>query len=245
MGSTVKRLRDAVNLIRTLNPKPASVFGVDPADDKRQHIVPDFYVETDGENLTLSLLNTIPELQIEETFRLTDDDERGMTPDSEASLFVKQKRGEAEELIQVLKMRQTTLFRTMSAILRLQRDFFINGDDESLIHPMILKDVAAITHDDLSVISRATSGKYVATQGGVFPLKMFFREHPKDESDIPARDAMAVIRELVDAEDKSRPLSDEAIMASLSERGFPIARRTVAKYRERLGIPVARLRREI
>ena len=245
LGITDKRLRDAVNLIRTLNPKPASVFGVDPADDKRQHIVPDFYVETDGENLTLSLLNTIPELQIEETFRLTDDDERGMTPDSEASLFVKQKRGEAEELIQVLKMRQTTLFRTMSAILRLQRDFFINGDDESLIHPMILKDVAAITHDDLSVISRATSGKYVATQGGVFPLKMFFREHPKDESDIPARDAMAVIRELVDAEDKSRPLSDEAIMASLSERGFPIARRTVAKYRERLGIPVARLRREI
>lgn len=245
LGITDKRLRDAVNLIRTLNPKPASVFGVDPADDKRQHIVPDFYVETDGENLTLSLLNTIPELQIEETCRLTDDDERGMTPDSEASLFVKQKRGEAEELIQVLKMRQTTLFRTMSAILRLQRDFFINGDDESLIHPMILKDVAAITHDDLSVISRATSGKYVATQGGVFPLKMFFREHPKDESDIPARDAMAVIRELVDAEDKSRPLSDEAIMASLSERGFPIARRTVAKYRERLGIPVARLRREI
>lgn len=247
LGITDERLREADSLIRTLNPKPASVLGEDPSDEKKQHIIPDFYVETDGDSISLSLLNNIPELRIEETFRVAPDssDPDRQQPEGEASLFIKQKRAEAEEFIQVLKMRQSTLFRIMSAIVRLQRDFFINGEDESQLHPMILKDVAAITHDDLSVISRATSGKYVATHSGVYPLKMFFVERPKDEESVSAREAMAVLQSLVDGEDKNHPLSDEAIMEALSAKGYPIARRTVAKYREKLGIPVARLRREI
>ncbi len=247
LGVTDEHLRNAVNLIRTLNPKPASILGTDPADDKKQHIIPDFYVETDGENVVLSLLNNIPELQIEATFRPEAEPESSEIAgsDNDASLFIRQKRSEAEEFIQVLKMRQNTLFRTMSAIVRLQRDFFVGGEDESLLRPMILKDIAAITHDDLSVVSRATSGKYVSTQNGIYPLKMFFKERPKDEDTVPTREAMSALKELVDGEDKSHPLSDEAIMDELSKRGFPIARRTVAKYREKMGIPVARLRREI
>lgn len=247
LGVTDGHLRNAVNLIRTLNPKPASILGTDPADDKKQHIIPDFYVETDGENVVLSLLNNIPELQIEATFRPEAEPESSEIAgsDNDASLFIRQKRSEAEEFIQVLKMRQNTLFRTMGAIVRLQRDFFVGGEDESLLRPMILKDIAAITHDDLSVVSRATSGKYVSTQNGIYPLKMFFKERPKDEDTVPTREAMSALKELVDGEDKNHPLSDEAIMDELSKRGFPIARRTVAKYREKMGIPVARLRREI
>jgi len=247
LGIPDERLRHAVNLIRTLNPKPASILGADPSEDKKQHIIPDFYVETDGENVILTLLNNIPELQIEETFRQKAEPAGidNTVSDNDASLFIRQKRNEAEEFIQVLRMRQNTLFRTMSAIVRLQRDFFVGGEDESLLHPMILKDIAAITHDDLSVVSRATSGKYVSTQNGIYPLKMFFKERPKDDDTVPTREAMSALKELVDGEDKSHPLSDEAIMDGLANRGYPIARRTVAKYREKLGIPVARLRREI
>ncbi len=245
LGITADRLREAVNLIRTLNPKPAALLGEDPTDDKKQHIVPDFYVESDGDNVTLTLPNSIPDLQIEETFRAKQSSGENEGSESEASLFLKQKRNEAEEFIQVVKMRQATLFRTMSAIVRIQHDFFANGEDESLLHPMILKDIAAITHDDLSVISRATSGKYVATQSAIYPLKMFFKEHPKADDGVSSREAMDALKRLVDGEDKMRPLSDEAIMSELSRLGYPIARRTVAKYREKLGIPVARLRRDI
>lgn len=245
LGLSDSKLRDAFDLIRTLNPKPAAVLGIDTVDEKTQHIIPDFYVETDGESVTLTLPNNIPELQIEETFRSDRVSDSDSASENQASLFIKQKRDDAEEFIQVLKMRQNTLFRTMSAIVRLQKDFFINGDDESKIRPMILKDIAAITHDDLSVISRATSSKYVATQSGLYPLKMFFRERPKSDDDIQSREILPLLKSLVDSEDKHNPLSDEAIMGELVNRGFKVARRTVAKYREKLGIPVARLRREI
>ncbi|MCM1505368.1 MAG: RNA polymerase factor sigma-54 [Muribaculum sp.] len=245
LGITPDTLREAVNLIRTLNPKPAALLGEDPADEKKQHIVPDFYVEAEGGSVTLTLPNSIPELQVEETFRDKHPAGGGSDAENEASLFIKQKRSEAEEFIQVVKMRQATLFRTMSAIVRIQHDFFANGEDESLLHPMILKDIAAITHDDLSVISRATSGKYVATPSAIYPLRMFFKEHPRVEDSVSSREAMAALKTLVEGEDKSHPLSDEAIMSELDRLGYPIARRTVAKYREKLGIPVARLRREI
>ncbi len=133
----------------------------------------------------------------------------------------------------------------MHAIVKIQRDFFLNGDDETLIRPMILKDVASITGYDLSVISRATAAKYVATARGVYPLKMFFNERPKDDEDTSTHEILAALKAVIDKEDKRHPLSDEAITSMLVEKGYDIARRTVAKYREKLGLPVARLRREL
>ena len=132
----------------------------------------------------------------------------------------------------------------MSAIVKLQHDFFIS-EDESCLRPMILKDVSNETGYDLSVISRATAGKYVATPGGIYPLKFFFNEKVGSDEDASSREILAAIRELIAREDSDHPLSDDALMKLLAERGYDIARRTVAKYRERLSIPVARLRKKI
>lgn len=243
---TPENLRDAMAVIRSLNPKPGSFIGGDPAEERTRHIVPDFAVDVEGRNITLSLLNNIPELQIEETFREDDAERPDATPrEREASLFIKQKRDEASEFIKILRMRQETLFNVMHAIVKIQRDFFLNGDDETLIRPMILKDVASITGYDLSVISRATAAKYVATARGVYPLKMFFNERPKDDEDTSTHEILAALKAVIDKEDKRHPLSDEAITSMLAEKGYEIARRTVAKYREKLGLPVARLRREL
>lgn len=245
-GSSPTELRAAIDIIRTLNPKPAGVIGDDPAEERTRHIIPDFSVEIDDGDLHLTLLNNIPELQIEETFRENDMPERNDTPrEREASLFIRQKRDEATEFIKLLRMRQETLFNVMGAIAKIQRDFFMSGDDESKLKPMILKDISAITGYDLSVISRATAGKYVATPYGVHPLKMFFNERPKDNDDTSSHEILSTIREIIEAEDKNKPLSDEAITAAISAKGYEIARRTVAKYREKLGIPVARLRKEL
>lgn len=245
-GSSPTELRAAIDIIRTLNPKPAGVIGDDPAEERTRHIIPDFSVEIDDGDLHLTLLNNIPELQIEETFRENDTPERNDTPrEREASLFIRQKRDEATEFIKLLRMRQETLFNVMGAIAKIQRDFFMSGDDESKLKPMILKDISAITGYDLSVISRATAGKYVATPYGVHSLKMFFNERPKDNDDTSSHEILSTIRGIIEAEDKRKPLSDEAITAAISAKGYEIARRTVAKYREKLGIPVAWLRKEL
>ena len=151
------------------------------------------------------------------------------------------------EFMRLLKMRQNTLLRVMEAIVKLQRDFFVDGacSDTSLIRPMILKDVSALTGYDLSVISRATAGKYVATPAGVYPIKLFFNERTNDTDDTSAHEIMSALRKIVEEEDKGHPLSDDSITALLQAKGYDIARRTVAKYRERMGIPVGRLRKEI
>lgn len=245
-GCTPEELKKGIELIRTLNPKPAGVLGDDPAEERTRHIIPDFSVETEDGELRLSLLNNIPELRIEETFR---EDDTETLPDTrqnrEAALFIRQKRDEASEFIKLLRMRQETLFNVMRAIVKIQRDFFMNGDDESRLKPMILKDISSLTGYDLSVISRATAGKYVATPYGVHPLKLFFNERPKDNDDTSSHEILAALKEIIDSEDKHKPLSDEAITAAIGKKGYDIARRTVAKYREKLGIPVARLRKEI
>lgn len=242
LGISDEELKDAIGLITSLNPKPAGTLGGDIAEDRTRHIVPDFTVEVDEDVVTLTLVNNIPELQIESSFSESDMRQDG---DSDASIFIKQKRDEANDFIKVLRMRQETLYNVMMAIVRIQRDFFVNGDDETMIHPMILKDIAKITGYDLSVISRAAAGKYVATSYGVYPLKHFFNERPKDDEDTSMHELVAVIKEIIAGEDKRKPLSDEAITARIAARGYDIARRTVAKYREKLGIPVARLRKEI
>lgn len=245
LGVTRQQLQEAVDVIRTLDPKPGSVYADAAVDDRVRHIIPDFSVEVDGDSITLTLLNNIPELCIEETFAAADDN-RSVTPrEREAAAFVRRKRDEASDFIAMLKLRQSTLYSVMSAIVKIQRDFFLT-DDETKLRPMRLRDIGAVTGLDLSVISRAAAGKYVTTPGGVYPLKFFFNDSAgSDDEDASVRKIIAEINDIVDNEDHARPLSDDAITTELRERGYDIARRTVAKYRERLGYPVARLRKEV
>lgn len=244
IGLDEDRQRVAIEVIRHLNPKPGAAYASGaPGDDSPRHVIPDFSVEADGDRLVLSSLNRIPELAIEKTFEADTPVSPRQARDN-VNLFIRSKRNEAQEFIRILNMRQETLYRVMQAIIKIQRDFFLTGD-ETLIKPMILKDVSTLTGYGISVISRATSGKYVATSHGIYPLKMLFNERPKDDSDMSSHQIQSALRELIDNEDKHRPLSDEALTGRLVEQGFDIARRTVAKYRERMGFPVARLRKEI
>jgi len=247
IGIDADKLREAIGVITSLNPKPGSGIGSDNNADAIQAVTPDFTVEVDADHVSVSLANSIPELRIEQSFRLDDPDApvTGGRREREAQAFIRRKSEDASNFIKMLKMRQETLFKVMTAIVKLQRDFFTGGDDESLIRPMILKDVAARTGLDLSVISRATTGKWVATAHGVYSLKMFFNERVTDETDASAHEVLSALRAIIDNEDKRHPLSDEALTTRLSAQGYDIARRTVAKYRERLGLPVARLRREM
>lgn len=252
LGIDRDALRDAVNIIRSLNPKPAAAFeGAD--DDTARAIIPDFSVEVEGDTITLSSLNNIPELRLDATFA----DDNTAIPDATArrstaaaaNAFITERRDRALEFMRMLRQRQETLFRVMSAIIKIQRDFFLT-DDETRLRPMVLRDIAAMTGYDLSVISRATAGKYVATRGGIYPLKFFFNESlspvADDNSDSTStRSVMAALNTLIDNEDPKQPLSDNALTEMLNSRGIPVARRTVSKYRERLGIPVARLRRKL
>lgn len=243
-GATGDQLREAMNAIRSLNPKPGALISGDD-DDRTRHITPDFYVESDGERLTLTMLSHIPRLQIEQSFAAdTEVARRKSAAADAANAFIRQKRDEAAMFIKVVEMRRQTLYRVMSAIMQWQREFFLTGDRMRL-RPMVLKDISAVTGDDLSVISRATAGKYVATPQGVFSLKSLFNERRSQTDDVSAEAVMQRIREIVDAEDKHHPLSDADITARLTDEGMDIARRTVAKYRERLGIPVGRLRRKL
>ena len=166
--------------------------------------------------------------------------------EEEEAVDIRSKYEKASNFIKVLKQRQETLFKTMRAITLRQRDFFLTGDEMQL-KPMILKDIADDTGYDVSVISRVTMNKYVTTQWGVFPLKFFFTEGLQHESgeEVSSREIQSIIKTVVDAEDKKHPLSDLKLCEILKEKGYEIARRTVAKFRERLSIPVARLRKEI
>lgn len=246
MGITRDDLSAALAVISRLNPKPGSALASSPLDERSRHITPDFSVEADAEgNLTLSLLNNIPELRVEATF----DSDAAIPAGSgrrleEARLFIRRKREDARNFIRVVTQRQETLFNVMSAIVKLQHDFFITEADED-IRPMVLRDIAALTGYNLSVISRATQGKYVATLRGIYPLKKFFNEKLRDNDDtVTANRIIAEIKKAISAEDPTSPLSDREITARLATAGFDIARRTVAKYRENLGFPVARLRKK-
>ena len=241
--------RRALEVILSLNPKPGSLYGGGD-NSKAQHIIPDFSVEVDGDNITLTLLNNIPELQIEESFQAMYDDisvkRVRSRSEEEANRFVKDKYESAATFIKMLKQRQVTLFSIMRAILERQKQFFLT-EDESLLRPMVLKDIASDTGYDLSVVSRATSGKYVMTQGGIYPLKFFFNEGIRHESgeDVSSREIQSALKEIIEGEDKKKPYSDEVLCTLLNKRGYEIARRTIAKYRERMGFPVARLRKEL
>ncbi|MFI3239060.1 MAG: RNA polymerase factor sigma-54 [Bacteroidales bacterium] len=243
-------LKDIIAEIVALNPKPGSSISMGSSSEHQQQIIPDFLVEIDGDTLNLTLLNNLPELQIEESFSSVYESIQ-RTPnkrnsDEEGNSFIRQKYETAAGFIKILRQRQETLFTTMRTILMLQREFFTTGD-ETKLKPMVLKDVADITGADISVISRATSSKYVITQWGVFSLKFFFNEGLQHESgeEVSSREIQTILRNIIDQEDKRKPYADEVLCAMLREKGYEIARRTVAKYREKLSIPIARLRKEL
>ncbi len=246
MSITSNSLKAALDVIRTLNPKPASQLATGGLEDGSRHIVPDFNVDVDGDEITLTLLNNIPELQIEAAFSEDPKEEKFQKGRShkDAMTFIRQRRDEAQMFIRMLSTRQETLFRVMSAIVKIQRQFFLTGDVGEL-KPMVLRDISKITGDDLSVISRATAGKYVSTPYGVYPLKKFFSERVNEEEDASSHEIIEEIKKIISAENKRKPLSDEAITTILVQKGYNVARRTVSKYREKVGIPVARLRKEI
>ena len=237
--------------IKRLNPRPGSSMG-EVVGHNFQQIIPDFIAETDDNGtVTLSLnQGDVPELRISDSFLdilKQYDSTRAKSisrSEKDALQYTKQKIEKAQYFIDAIKQRRHTLLTTMQAIIELQRPFFREGD-EMLLKPMILKDVADRTGLDISTVSRVSNSKYVQTNYGIYPLKWFFSDGytTEDGQEIATRQIQSALKELTDNEDKKQPLSDEALAALLKEKGFPIARRTVAKYREQLGIPVARLRK--
>jgi len=234
-----KDLQAAIELIKTLNPKPGGEIEGNDANDRLRHITPDFAVEVDGQadTITVSHLGNIPELQVEATFAANGSDR-------DSDIFIKRQREEAIGFISIINLRKLTLFRVINAIVKCQHDFFMTGD-ETMLRPMVLRDISEATGYDTSVVSRATQGKYILTPWGTFPLKFFFNERFNDSDDTSSRKISAAIKSIISNENPESPLTDEAVVKLLAEKGYSVARRTVAKYRENLGIPVARLRRDI
>ena len=229
-----------------LNPRPGSSLG-ETVGHSRQHIVPDFLLDNYDEDIRFTLNNgNIPQLHVSREYSdmLDNQIKEGTSSQKAAAVYIKSKLDSARGFIQALKQREQTMTHTMQAIIDLQRPFFLEGD-ETLLKPMILKDVAEKTGYDISTISRVTSGKYVQTPFGTFPLKAFFTDGVKTESgeEVSVKEIHRILREATDAEDHSNPLTDEQLSDMLAERGFKVARRTVAKYREQIGIPVARMRK--
>lgn len=239
--------RQALEQILKLNPKPGAAFEGNNANNN--YILPDFFIENNEGNLEIMLNSkNAPELRISQDFKemLTayDKGNKKDKKNTEAVSFIKQKLDAAQWFINSIRQRQTTLLQTMSSIVQLQKDFFLSGD-ETMLRPMILKDVAEMTSLDISTISRVANSKYVQTQFGTFSLKHFFSEKITMENgeEVTNKEIKSILSEIVGKEDKAHPLRDEDIMDLLATRGYNISRRTVAKYREQLMIPVARLRK--
>lgn len=236
--------------LRKLNPKPGASLG-ETVGRAMQQITPDFIVDTQDDGTVTFQLNTgeIPELHVSPSFTETlkeyqDNKEHMSRQMKEALLYTKKKVDAAMGFIEAIRTRRQTLTITMRAIIQWQHRYFEEGD-EALLRPMILKDIAEKTGLDLSTISRVSNSKYAQTRWGTFPLRHFFSDSyvTAEGDELSTREIKATLRDLVDAEDKQKPLSDEALGKLLAEKGYPIARRTVAKYREQLGIPIARLRK--
>ena len=242
-------MRGVIQVVTRLNPKP----GGESPDDSQElnYVVPDFFIYNIGGKLELTLNSrNAPELRISEGYRdMLRDYEKGAKKDKrqkEAVLFIKQKIDAAKWFIDAIQQRQQTLLLTMQAILEHQQNFFMSGD-ESDLRPMILKDVAAATGLDISTVSRVANSKYVQTEFGTYRLKFFFNEALTTDTgeEVSTREVKRILSDLIAGEDKKNPVSDERLTELLQEKGYEIARRTVAKYREQLMIPVARLRREL
>jgi RNA polymerase sigma-54 factor len=248
-------LKQMFDLVRGLNPRPGAV--TTPESESRQYIEPDFEVyfepadknDEEGEGEFIIRLNhrNIPPLRISPEYKAMWDDlkkQKGNGADKQVRTFIKEKVESAQWFIESIRQRQNTLMKTMRTIVELQQDFFKHGDG---LKPMILKDVAERIEMDISTVSRVVNGKYVQTHFGVFELKYFFSEGLETESgeDVSSREVKNILQNVIDNEDKSKPLSDQALANILRKKGFKVARRTVSKYREQLQLPVARLRKQI
>jgi RNA polymerase sigma-54 factor len=242
-------LKEAIDEIIRLNPKPGG--SMKEAPKNHQQIIPDFViVETDGK-LELSLNGrNAPELKVsrdyENMLRTYSEGAKTSKSDKDAVMFVKQKLDGAKWFIDAIKQRQTTLLSTMQAIMMYQFEYFLTGDETNL-RPMILKDIAEIVNLDISTVSRVANSKYVQTGHGTFALKYFFSESLSTDAgeEVSTREVKKILSEAIEGEEKHKPLTDEKLTELLKEKGYNIARRTVAKYREQLNIPVARLRKEL
>ena len=244
-------VRDAMEEILKLNPKPGSSYS-NPMHKMVQHIIPDFILEIKDGKPELSLnTRNVPELRISQTYSNMLEDYSGNKKNQskdkkEAVMFVKQKLDSAKWFIDAIRQRQNTLLMTMNAILQYQKEYFLEGD-ETKLRPMILKDIAEITDLDISTISRVSNSKYIQTHFGIFALKFFFSEGMQTDSgeEVSTREIKKILSECIEGEDKRKPLTDDKLSQILKEKSYNIARRTVAKYREQLNIPVARLRKEL
>lgn len=251
LNITEEELKAALDEILRLNPKPGGTYS-DPRDQSNRPIIPDFILENLDGNLEISLYErNVPDLKVSRTYAemldsLARKKAKRNRQDKETITFVRQKLDSARWFIDAIRQRQTTLLITMEAILEYQREYFIDGDEKKL-KPMILKDVADLTGLDISTISRVANSKYIQTDFGILSLKSFFSEAMQTTSgeEVSAREVKSILEEAISGEDKKKPLTDERLTTILQEKGYQIARRTVAKYREQLDIPVARLRKEL
>lgn len=248
MGISQETLKEAIDEILKLNPRPGGNVGESYA-DRAQQVVPDFLLEMkDGEPILSLPRFSVPELRVNKRYAdmLMKAAGKSARESKEAATFVKQKLDSAKWFIEAIKQRQNTLMNTMQAILDFQKDFFVDGD-ETKLRPMVLKNIAEKTGLDISTISRVVNSKYIQTHFGIYSLKYFFSEGLMTESgeEVSTREIKNILAESINAEDKKSPLTDEELVACLSEKGYKVARRTVAKYREQLSIPIARLRKEL
>ncbi|MBL7473894.1 RNA polymerase factor sigma-54 [Robertkochia sediminum] len=244
-----EELRDAIHEIEKLNPKPGGAY----SGNNRivEHVVPDFTIRIIDGELELSLNGrNAPELHVSREYNnmlkgYKDSKEKSKSQ-KDAVMFIKQKLDAAKWFIDAVRQRQETLYMTMNAIMHYQKDYFLTGDERNL-KPMILKDIADKIDMDVSTVSRVANSKYVDTPYGTKLIKDLFSEAMKNEEgeDVSTREIKKILENLIEEEDKRKPLTDDKLAALLKEKGYPIARRTVAKYREQLNIPVARLRKEI
>jgi RNA polymerase sigma-54 factor len=251
LGIDEEDLKVAVDEILKLNPKPASGF-TSKGDRNQNYVIPDYIVQNRDGELELSLnARNAPELRINDQYRDMlrayhngRNGRRASRTEKEAVLFIKQKIDSAKWFIDAIKQRQQTMLLTMGAILKHQEGYFLTGDQKK-IHPMILKDIADATGLDISTVSRVANSKYVQTEFGTKRLKDFFSESlsTQDGEEVSTLEVKKILSDIIGEENKRRPLSDEKLKSILLKKGYNIARRTVAKYREQLNIPVARLRK--
>lgn len=248
LGMSENEMKAAMARILKLNPSPGGQID-DSYNDRAQQIVPDFILDMDNGELNLSMPRfSIPEIRINRKYAelLMDAANSSEKQKKEAAAFVKQKMDSAKWFVEALKQRHNTLLSTMQAIVDYQHDYFMTGDEANL-RPMVLKDIAAITGFDISTISRVVNSKYIETHFGIFPLKYFFSEglENKDGEEVSTRELKKVLQECVENEDKHKPLTDDQLVTLMNEKGYKVARRTIAKYRDQLGIPKARMRKEL
>ena len=248
LGLDEARLKAAISCITRLNPAPGGQLD-DSYVEQAQQIVPDFVLEEHDGELSFSMPRfNIPELRVNRKYAdmVSDAKGSGDRAQKEAATFIRQKIDSAKWFIEALKQRQNTLQRTMQAILDFQHDYFLDGDDAKL-KPMVLKDIAEKTGFDISTISRVVNSKYIETHFGIFPLKYFFSEGMENSEgdEVSTRELKKALKDCVDAENKKKPLTDEQLVSEMEKRGYKVARRTIAKYRGQLGIPLARWRKEL